>query len=288
MTGAVEVDRGVGTSVDIGAEAARFLDWHEARAHALGGRLVRELGDAVLLYDPNDRDPFWNRLSGVRLPDEPEAFDERMTQLLVLFAGLDRRPHLWTAAPHGRPVDLPSRLAERGFDDVGGGTPFVLVDQSTIGPSVPVLDGAVIETVQQPAPSSRDRIASEVAGLLVAAFRVDPVIRGRLVRDLVETLGSPELTIYVARAAGRAVAVAKRTTLEGSSYLSSIATRPSWQGRGLGRLVTAAACRDAVADGSRWTHLRVFPQNARARALYERLGFRPAGERTGDFLLTWG
>ena len=49
----------------------RFLDRHEAQAHAVGGREVRDLGDAILLHDRDDRDPFWNRLSGLRLPEPP-------------------------------------------------------------------------------------------------------------------------------------------------------------------------------------------------------------------------
>jgi len=49
-----------------------------------GGR-----GDASL-----DPDPFWNRVSALRMPAEVDAFEARLAELLALFAGLDRRPHL--------------------------------------------------------------------------------------------------------------------------------------------------------------------------------------------------
>ena len=35
---------------------------HEARVHATPGRRLRDLGDSLLLHDPLDPEPFWNRL----------------------------------------------------------------------------------------------------------------------------------------------------------------------------------------------------------------------------------
>ena len=32
-------------------------------------------GDALLLHDPQDSEPFWNRLQAVRWPEDPDAFD---------------------------------------------------------------------------------------------------------------------------------------------------------------------------------------------------------------------
>jgi len=280
-------DRGPIAWPAIDAELVRFLDLHEARSHAVGGRIVRDLGDAILLTDPHDRDPFWNRLSGLRLPDDPDAFDDRLGALLGLFRGLDRRPHVWVAAGHDRPVDLPTRLASRGFDDLGGGVPMLLVDAAAASAAGAKVDGARVEVHARPQARDRSAIAHEVAGLLVAAFRVDPLVRPRLTADLITGLDSPALRLYVVRADGIAVAAAKRTSLDGASYLSSIGTRPGWRGQGFGALVTAAACRDALAEGDRITYLRVFPENGRARALYERLGFRAAARRAGDFLLAW-
>ncbi len=267
------------------AEAMRFLAWHEARAHAIAGRRVVDLGDAVLLHDPGDSDPFWNRLSAVRLPDDPGAFAARLDELAALFEGLDRRPHVWAAPAYDSPADLGARLEARGFVDLGGGLMMLLTDPARVVAAPGGPDEVAIERHNVPPDRYRERLADEVAGLLVAAFRVDPFVRPRLERDLEEALGAPELTLYVARVGGTPVAVAKRTTFDSATYLSSIGTRPGWQGRGLGGLVTIAAVRDGLAEGSRFTYLGVFTDNVRARALYERLGFATIGGPAADYLL---
>src|SRR5437870_3324824 len=87
--------RGGGLLHGLGPAAIRFLEPHEATAHAHGRRRVVDLGDAILLHAPDDGDPFLNRLSGVRLATQPAAFERRLAELLTLFAGLDRRPHVW-------------------------------------------------------------------------------------------------------------------------------------------------------------------------------------------------
>ena len=70
------------------------------------GREVRDLGDAVLLHDASDREPFWNRLAGVDWPTGAAAFDRRLTEALALFAGLDRIPHVWPMPGYDEPPDL--------------------------------------------------------------------------------------------------------------------------------------------------------------------------------------
>jgi ribosomal protein S18 acetylase RimI-like enzyme len=274
-------------AVVIDPPTMRLLDWHEARAHALGGRVARDLGDAILLHDPRDRDPFWNRLSGLRLAGGAAAFDARLAELFTLFSGLDRRPHIWTSPVHDAPADLGVRLVGHGFDDLGGGRLMVLTGIDAHPAAAEGHPGVTLEEHRQPG-SGRHRVASEVASLLVLAFRVDPLVRPGLAADIASALRSPELAIHLARASdGRLLAVAKRTTFDGASYLSSIGTHPAHRGRGLGALVTAAAAGAAIAEGSRTTYLRVFPHNGRARRLYERLGFRSTGAPSADFLLSW-
>jgi ribosomal protein S18 acetylase RimI-like enzyme len=278
-------------AVVIDPPTMRLLDWHEARAHALGGRVARDLGDAILLHDPRDRDPFWNRLSGLRLATEGAAFEARMAELFSLFVGLDRRPHIWTSPDHDAPTDLGSRLVGHGFDDLGGGRLMVLALPEMLAGALAGRhdgqQGVTLEEHRRPG-ADRHRVASEVAALLVAAFRVDPFVRPGLAADIGAALGSPDLTIHLARSAdGRVLAVAKRATFEGASYLSSIGTHPAHRGRGLGTMITAAAAKASLDEGSTTTYLRVFPHNGRARRLYERLGFRSAGSPSGDYLLSW-
>ena len=109
----------------------RRLLIHEARVHALPGREIRDLGDAILLHDPVDPEPFWNRAEAIRWPADPDAFDRRLAELLVLFTSLVRQPHIWPAPLHDTPDDLVARLEANGFRDVGGGSVMVLRRSAT-------------------------------------------------------------------------------------------------------------------------------------------------------------
>jgi ribosomal protein S18 acetylase RimI-like enzyme len=265
----------------------RRLERHELAAYALAGRELRDLGDAVLLHDPIDREPFWNRLGALDLPDEDGPFDRRLGELITLMGGLGRRPHLVVAPSVARPVDLGSRLRDHGFRDVGGGRLMVL-DGPVAEPephATAALDASV-EIERHVRPGARGtRLADEAAELLCAAFDVDPLARPRLATDLLRTFDAAAFHLYLVRVEGLPVAVAKRTSFDGATHLSSIGTRPGWRGRGLGTLVTAAAARDATAEGCRWTYLTVFPDNRRAIAVYDRLGFRSVDGLVGDFVL---
>ena len=52
---------------------------------------------------PIEREPFWNRLEGLRWPEDPGAFDRRLTEVLVLFASIGRTPHIWASPIHDLP-----------------------------------------------------------------------------------------------------------------------------------------------------------------------------------------
>ncbi len=263
----------------------RFLAWHEAQAHAIGGREVRDLGDCILLHDPREPDPFWNRLSALRLPEDPAEFGRRFDELIAMFARLSRRPHVWASPLHDAPADLAERLVARGFEDLGGGLTMVLVDPGRAVAKPDIAGSVVLEHHRCPQAAGREVLALDLAGLLVAAFRVDPLERFRLAADLEASFDAPEVTLHVARVGDRSVAIAKRTTFDGATYLSSIGTRPGWEGRGLGALVTVDAVQAGLADGGGLEYLGVFADNERRLALYRRLGFATVGGPAGDFLL---
>lgn len=72
---------------------------------------------------------------------------------------------------------------------------------------------------------------------------------------------------------GKLVAMAGERLLAGSLHeVSGICTLPRCQGRGLARNLTAAVVRLQLERGE-VPFLHVMPENTRARALYERLGF---------------
>jgi ribosomal protein S18 acetylase RimI-like enzyme len=69
-------------------------------------------------------------------------------------------------------------------------------------------------------------------------------------------------------------------------YLAEIEILPVWQKRGLGSSIVRSLMKDAAASGKPLT-LRVLRVNERARALYERLGFRPFKEIETHTYLRW-
>jgi len=64
-------------------------------------------------------------------------------------------------------------------------------------------------------------------------------------------------------------------TGEAHGHISDLVVAPAAEGRGVGRALMAAAEAWARERGYRLLTLNVFDANQRARALYERLGYRP-------------
>ena len=265
----------------------RRLLVHEARVHAVPGRELRDLGDSILLHDPNDPEPFWNRLEAVAWPSAADAFDRRLAEIGVLFATLGRQPHIWASPSHDAPPDLAARLVANGFEDVGPGLLMVSQDDSAARDTLerPLAPATTMERLAAIRGRAAVDIAEAVVSVLLDAFGVDeartPGIRG----ETIASLGDRRFTHYLVRKHGEPVAVARRATFDGVSYLSSIGTVERARGRGLGGLVTAAALVDGIAAGSEWVHLGVFSENVSAFRLYERLGFVPSGEPGPDMVL---
>ena len=125
----------------VDASEMRAMMVHEARVHALPGRELHDGDAGLLLYDPGNADPFWNRFEAVRWPSDTAGFDRRFDEMMVRFATLDRRPHVWAAPGHDEPDDLVARLVAAGFEDVGSGMMMVLVDPD-------LAERAILETLE--------------------------------------------------------------------------------------------------------------------------------------------
>jgi len=271
----------------IDQDTLRFLERHETRVHALPGREVRDLGDALVLHDPVDREPFWNRAAAIRWPTEPAAFDRRLAETLTLFTVLDRIPHVWPRPAFNEPADLVARLLSQGWEDVGGGYLMLLTDPvpARAASAERRPPGIRIDRLGAGQDDMARRAAADVALVLAEAFAVEPAREAAIELETLAMWDRPYTEAYLARVDGEPAAVAKRTTLDGVSYLSSIGTRPAFRGRGLARLVSAAAAADGVASGSALTYLGVFAENEPALRLYRGLGFEPIGEPVPDLLL---
>jgi ribosomal protein S18 acetylase RimI-like enzyme len=271
----------------IDAPTFQRLLYHEAEVHATPGRVLRDLGDGMMLHDPNDPEPFWNRLEGLRWPSDPVAFDRRLAEVGIMFAALGRQPHVWLGPPHDEPADLAERLSANGFVDMGKGLLMVTQDAeraraALAGPPDPEI---TLERLSGLEKQVADAAAEAVVSVLVSAFGVEENRQAGVAAETRVSLADPRFTHYLVRHRGEPAAVARRATFGGLSYLSSIGTVPWARGRGLGQLVTASAVVDAAEAHSEWIHLGVFADNGTAIALYGRLGFTMGCEPGADMLL---
>ena len=271
----------------VDADVLRFLERHEARVHALPGREVRDLGDAILLHDPLDREPFWNRVNAIHWPDDARAFDRRLGETIALFATLDRIPHVWPRNAFNEPDDIVDRLLAHGFADVGGSNLMLLADAdpSSYLARRRLPPGVTLERLHGVTGDERIRAAAGIAHVLVESFDVEPDRRAAIELETEAMFDLADLHACLIRVDGEPAAAAKRATFDGATYLSSIGTRVAYRGRGLGELATAAVTADSVAEGCRWTYLGVFAGNDVAIRLYERLGFVRLGPPAPDLLL---
>jgi GNAT superfamily N-acetyltransferase len=70
------------------------------------------------------------------------------------------------------------------------------------------------------------------------------------------------------------LAIARLSIANGWAGITAVEVSPAHRRQGLGAAITAAACLQAARHGPRNVFLQVAVDNAPARALYERLGFR--------------
>lgn len=269
----------------IDAATMTAIERHEVLAHAIPSRETRDLGDALLLHDPRDPEPFWNRLQAVRWPSDSAAFDLRLAETLVLFSMLGRQPHIWPSPVHAGPPDLAMRLQGNGFVDIGGGHLMVMAEPDDAPPLRPeeMPPEVTVQAIVGPGDAGPGDLGD--AGFVLATSFGAPLSRAReLAGDLERTLPDQRVVLALARVDGVAAAVAKATTFDGWTYLSSIGTLPGYRGRGLGALVTRQVIASAAALEAGRPYLGVFSGNGTAIRLYERLGFRSIGE-SPDLLL---
>ena len=264
-------------------ETLRALEAHPARAIAIPGRGWRDLGDAVMLFSAGEKEPFFNRLTAVRWPEDPKAFEARLGQAFDLFEALDRKPYMWIVPGLSRPDDIVERLRTAGFVDQGGGYDMLLVEDPGADED-PLPRGATLERWNVPGPGERETVARSLATVIGEAFHVPGSRRQGLANEVARTLEQPRFHACLLRIDGEPVATGERYSFDGASYLSSIGTRPEWRGRGLATIVTRALARDSVAEGYDLVYLGVYAENAPAIALYEKLGFRILGERSAEML----
>lgn len=284
-------------------ELARRLVLHEARVQQAPTRELRDLGDAFLLHDTNDAEPFWNRVIAPRWPEEPAAFDRRLDEVITLFATIDRLPHVRPLPLGGEPPDLPRRLQAAGFEWLGADRRMLLVEPERAAERLAAAEarvaaafgrervtvtrhrGGADPTGERTRWAERRRWAREASLVLEDAFGVDPGRRVALENDVLACVARPGCSILLIRIDGEPAAIARRAATGDGSYLSSIGTRPAFRRLGLGALATSLVVVDALEVGSPVVHLSVQVDNDAGLRLYESLGFAVIGEPAPDLLL---
>ena len=269
-------------SIQLDDATIRRLERHETMAHAIPSRQVRDLGDALVLHDPRDPDPFWNRMVSVRWPAEPAAFDHRLNEAIAMFALDGRQAHIWPSPAHNSPADLARRLQAAGFRDVGGGHVMVLADPAACPALRPgeLAAGVEVGGICRSSDAGEHDV-DDIARVLAESFGALPDRAGELADDLRRTLDDPRIALALVRVDGEPAAVAKATSFDGFTYLSSIGTRAAWRGRGLAAIATRHAV--AIAGGASAPDrvprgvLGERPRAAAVRAAGLRVGRRVAG-----------
>lgn len=270
-------------SLVVDSALARRVVLHEALVHARGGRELRDLGDGMLLLDGTDPEPFWNRLVAAHWPADPHEFDRRLDEIVTLFATLGRLPHIRTLPLGGHPPDFEMRLVRAGFRLVGRDRAMALGDT---GPAI-----ALARTIGRRSHLRVEHVgagatsrAMDVARILVEAFDVESDRIPGLAAESLAASRRPGGAALLLLDDDRPVAAARRVTLDGATYLSSIGTIPAVRDRGYASVLTAVAISEALAEGTGLIHLLAEAGMPRTERLYARLGFESIGEPIADLL----
>jgi len=159
-------------------------------------------------------------------PSEPAAFDRRLGEAAILFASIGRQPHIWLAPPHDEPLDLAARLVANGFEDMGKGLLMIARDGARARAvlAAPLGADTVIERLAGIGGRAGETAADAIVTVLFDAFGVGEARRPGIVAETMASLGDPRFMHYLVRRDGEPVAVARRATFDGLSYLSSIGT----------------------------------------------------------------
>ncbi len=123
-------------------------------------------------------------------------------------------------------------------------------------------------------PDLRDTHRATTADLLAAGWGASPVFRAQLAKEAGQTCG---VALYssVFSIVGRSPGM----------YVSDLWVARSLRGKGLARRLLSAAMRDgSVRWRATFLKLTVGQSNSRTRAVYDRMGFRPALNETNMFI----
>lgn len=144
-------------------------------------------------------------------------------------------------------------------------------------PATPDDVPAVVSLVQSAYRGDDSRVGWTTEADLLDGQRADEA----MVRPLLDAPGSAVLVVDDDAPTGGLLASCHvQARPDGSCYVGMLAVRPTAQGRGLGRVMLAAAEEYARAAGSDRLEMTVIAQRGELIAYYERRGYVVTGERS--------
>jgi GNAT superfamily N-acetyltransferase len=216
--------------------------------------------DGVTWYRSGLPGEFFNGILHTNLPEE--GLDERIRAALAPFQqrGLPMR---WYLGPSSRPGSLEEGLQRCGLS-FGWRGPALAIDLDDLRPPDRRPEGLVCERVE-----SRAALA-EWIGLWVGEAPLEVRQRLSWVYTVTEFGKTLEVSLYLARVEGRAVATAAIFTGSRAAAVKHVSTLGEFRRRGIASALTIFALEDARRAGCRYAALTSSPEGY---PVYRRLGF---------------
>lgn len=237
----------------------------QARLVELAGARRTEPADlaATLLTRPG-RGPAFNHATRLRWT----AFDwtDRARAVGDRLSALGEVPSLITSDGLTTPPDLPARLGDAGWLEIGGET----ILWTRRAAAVPHLEAALrLEAVTAARAEGYEAIERRIFGISEREADDRRVALG-------EALSAGLVRVYLVREGETPVATARLLVEDGLAGIHGLGVVPEARRRGLGAYLTTIVTRAGLALGSSLVWLSVDPGNAPAMALYGGLDYRPA------------
>ena len=224
-------------------------------------------GDGIRAFITGDESPMMNGVLETRILGSNAWIDSVIERTVTRFQARGV-PLLWWHLPSAEPLDLPDRLAARGFVHVEN-LPVMTMDLADLPPQPPI-PGLAIERV-------RDSAGLETFLAIAVPVLEAPKSFEEAARQVFTADGFGDDAVgrhYVGYLAGRPVAASSLIFEANIAGIFNVASVEGVRGRGIGSALTIAPLHEAKALGYRMAALQSSPIG---HGVYRRIGFRDVG-----------